>query len=66
MGETPPPRNPIDWLWHASLLLVGSVILLQLAWQWVQPILPIIVGIALVGAVIWLVAFIRRMRRDHW
>ncbi|GHG43920.1 hypothetical protein GCM10012320_08360 [Sinomonas cellulolyticus] len=66
MGDTPPRKNPIEWLWNASLLIIGSVILLTLAWQWVQPILPIIVGVAIIGIIIWLVVSIRRVRRDHW
>ena len=66
MGDTPPRRNPLEWLWHASLLLVGSVILLQLAWQWVQPIIPIIVAVLIIGSIIWLALYVRRLRRDHW
>ncbi len=61
-----PARGPFEWLWHISLLIFGSVILLNLAWGFIQPALPYIFAAILLGAIVWIALSIRRIRKDRW
>lgn len=61
-----PARGPFEWLWHISLLIFGSVILLNLAWGFIQPALPYIFAAILLGAIVWIALSIRRILKDRW
>jgi membrane protein YdbS with pleckstrin-like domain len=61
-----PMRNPFQWAFHASLLLLGAVIALNLSIAFLQPILPWIIGCLSLVAVTWIVVGIIRWRRSRW
>jgi membrane protein YdbS with pleckstrin-like domain len=61
-----PMRNPFLWVFHASLLLLGAVIALNLSVAFLQPILPWIVGCISLAALAWIVVGIVRWRRSRW
>jgi hypothetical protein len=61
-----PFMNLYEWLFRASLLLFGSVIVLNLAIVFLVPILPWIVGVLALAAIVWLVIVIVRWRRSRW
>jgi hypothetical protein len=61
-----PMRNPIAWVFHASMLLLGAVIALNLAIAYLRPILPWVVGGSLLVGITWLVVAIVRRRRSRW
>jgi hypothetical protein len=59
-------RSPIEWVFRASLLLLGAVIALNLAVAFLKPILPwVISGIGLAMATSVAVAVVR-WRRSRW
>lgn len=61
-----PARGPFEWLWHVSVLIFGSVILLSLAWSFIQPALPWIIGGAIVAGLAWIGILLWKWRRDTW
>jgi membrane protein YdbS with pleckstrin-like domain len=64
--EPSPMKNPIAWVFRASVLLLGAVIALNVAIAYLQPILPWIIGGIALAAVGWLVVAIIRWRRSRW
>jgi hypothetical protein len=59
-------KNPVARVFHASMLLVGTAIALNLAVSFLQPILPwLLAGAGLVGVTWATVAFVR-WRRSRW
>lgn len=61
-----PTRRPVDWVFRASLLLLGAVIALNLAIALLCPILPWLIGGLAVAALTWIVVAIVRWRRSKW
>lgn len=61
-----PMRNPFQLVFHASLLLLGAVIALNLSVAFLRPILPWIVGGIALIAVVWIVVGVIRWRRSRW
>lgn len=61
-----PLRSPIEWVFHASLLLLGAVIALNLTVSFLKPILPWIIGGLGLAASAWLMTIIVRWRRSRW
>lgn len=61
-----PFMNLYEWLFRASVLLFGSVIMLNLAIAFLVPILPWIVGVLMLAVVVWLVILFVRWRRSRW
>jgi membrane protein YdbS with pleckstrin-like domain len=66
MDDKKLPTSPIRWLFNASLMVLGSVIALQLAVCYIQPIWPWIVGMIALFGVIWLVIALARWRQSRW
>lgn len=64
--DTSPVRNPFQWVFRASLLLLGAVIALNLTVAFLCPLLPwIAMGIGLV-TIGWLAVTVVRWRRSRW
>lgn len=61
-----PVKNPIGWVFHASLLLLGAVIALNLAVAFLRPILPWLFGSLALAATTWVAAAVWRWRRSRW
>ena len=61
-----PVRNPIEWIFRVSVLLLGAVIALNLAIAFLRPILPWIIGGIALAATAWLVIAIVQWRRSRW
>jgi hypothetical protein len=59
-------KNPIAWVFQASVLLLGAVIALNVAIAYLRPILPWIIGSIGLAAVGWLTVAIIRWRRSRW
>ena len=59
-------RRPVDWVFRASMLLLGAVIALNLAIALLRPVLPWLIGGAVVGGVIWIVVAVVRWRQSRW
>ncbi|TDU06600.1 hypothetical protein EDD99_5163 [Streptomyces sp. 846.5] len=61
-----PMSNPFAWVFHASLLILGATIAINLTVAFLRPVLPWLVsGIALL-AVTWIAVAIVRWRRSKW
>lgn len=59
-----PLGSPFEWLFHASLLIVGTVIALNVAIASVRPILGwVVAGIIIAAATALVIATIRWNRR---
>ena len=61
-----PLGSPFEWLFHASLLIVGTVIALNVAVASVRPILGWIVGAVIIAAAAALAIAIIRWDRRRW
>ena len=61
-----PLGNPFEWLLHASLLIVGTVIALNVAIASVRPILGWIVAAIIIAAVTALAIAATRWNRRKW
>ena len=61
-----PVKNPIDWVFRASLLLLGAVIALNLVVAFLCPILPWLIGGIALAAAAWIVVAVVRWRRSKW
>jgi membrane protein YdbS with pleckstrin-like domain len=61
-----PMRNPFLRAFHASLLLLGAVIALNVSVAFLRPILPWIIGCISLVAVAWIVVGVIRWRRSRW
>lgn len=60
------PRSMLDRLFGASLIVLGSVLALHWAWALLRPLLPIIVGFAVVGFALTAIVRVARRRREYW
>ncbi len=68
-GEKKPEysvKNPFMWIFHASLLLLGAVIALNLAIAFLRPILPWLIGGVTLVAIAWIAVAVVRWRRSRW
>lgn len=65
MGDEKAPR-PVERLFRASLLMLGSVVALHLAIVYLKPILPWLIGGAALAGFIWAIAAFIRWRRSRW
>ncbi|SMD14481.1 hypothetical protein [Kibdelosporangium aridum] len=61
-----PVTNPVPWIFHTSLLLLGAVIALNLAIEFLRPIWPWLIGGFVLMAISWIVVAIVRWRRSRW
>ena len=61
-----PLGNPFEWLFHASLLIIGTVIALNVAIASVRPILGWIVAAIIIAAVTALAIAATRWNRRKW
>lgn len=59
-------KNPVGRVFHASLMLLGAVIALNLAVAFLCPILPWLIGGFALAAVTWIVIAVMRWRRSRW
>jgi membrane protein YdbS with pleckstrin-like domain len=59
-------RNPFAWIFHASVLLLGAVIALNIALAFLRPILPWLIDGAALAAIAWIAIAIVRWRRSRW
>lgn len=66
VGDKDPMRNPVEWVWRTSLLILGAVIALNLAICLIRPWLPWLGAAVLLAAAAWLTVFIVRWRRSRW
>ena len=66
MGDKSPIHQPIEWVFRASLLLLGATIALNLATVYLRPVLPWLLGGFSLALLIWLVIAIVRWRRSKW
>ena len=69
MGDEKSPFSigrPFHTVFHASLLLLGTVIALNVSLAFLRPLLPWIVGGMTVAFFGWLVVVIVRWRRSRW
>jgi hypothetical protein len=61
-----PLGSPFAWLFHTSLLILGTVLALNVAIASVRPILPWIVGGIIIAAATALVIATIRWNRRKW
>lgn len=61
-----PLKNPVGWVLHTSLTLLGAVIALNLTVVYLRPILPWLIGGAGLIAATWITVAIVRWRRSRW
>lgn len=67
MGDDKNPlRSPIEWVFRASLLLLGAVICLNLAVCFVRPLVPWIGGALVAVVIVWITVAVIRWRRSQW
>ncbi|GAA4536572.1 hypothetical protein [Amycolatopsis samaneae] len=59
-------KNPISWLLHASLVLLGASIALNLAITFLEPVVPWLVGGFGLVALVWCVVKFIQWRRSRW
>lgn len=62
----PSMSSPFIRVFHASLLLLGTVIALNLAIAWLRPVLPWLIGGAVAFAIAWTVIAVVRWRRSRY
>ena len=65
-GDPAPSRDPFRWIWRASLFIFGSVVLLNLAVAYRQPIMSWLIGAAGIALALWVVVAIIRWRQSRW
>lgn len=61
-----PMRSPVEWFWHAALLVLGAVIALNLAISFLRPILPWLIGGLVFAGVGWLAVALVQYKRNRW
>ena len=67
VGEDKRPfSGPFERVFHASVLLLGAVIALNLAVAFLRPVLPWIGGGLVVSAICWGIVATIRWRRSKW
>ena len=66
MNDKGGAKNPIAWLLHASLVLLGASIALNLAVAFLQPVVPWLACGLAVAFLGWCVVTFIRWRRSRW
>jgi hypothetical protein len=66
VGEDKHISGPFERVFHASLLLLGAVVALNLALAFLRPLLPWIAGAFIVGSLAWITVVLIRWRRMNW
>jgi len=61
-----PAKKPLDWLFHACLLILGAALALTVAVQLLACIWPWLVGIGLTIVAIVSLTVVLRWRRNRW
>lgn len=61
-----PVKSPIEWVFRASVLLLGAVIALNLAVAFLRPILPWVLGGIGLVVITWVAVAVMRWRRSRW
>lgn len=61
-----PVRNPFEWIFRASLLLLGAVVALNVAVVFLCPVLPWLIGGIALTATTWIAVAVARWRRSRW
>lgn len=59
-------KNPFGWIFHASLLLLGAVIALNMAVAFLRPILPWLFGGFALVVTAWIAVTVMRWRKSRW
>jgi amino acid transporter len=62
-GET---KNPLQQAFRASLLVLGIVVMLNLAIGYLRPIVPWLICSGAIALGIWIVIAVIRWRRSRW
>lgn len=65
-NEMGPFRNPLQWLFRASLLVLGTAFALNIAVDLLSQILPWIAGAVAIAGLAWIGAAVIRWRRSRW
>jgi hypothetical protein len=60
------PSDPFAWIFRASLLLLGTAIVLNLAVAWLRPIAPWLAAAAGLIAVAWAAVAVIQWRRSKY
>jgi hypothetical protein len=60
------PSDPFAWIFRASLLLLGTAIMLNLAVAWLRPIAPWLAGAAALIAAVWAAVAVIQWRRSRY
>lgn len=60
-----PGRDPFRSIWRASLMLFGSVVVLNLAVYYVRPLLPWLAGAGVLLVVTWVAVVLVRWWRSR-
>jgi hypothetical protein len=66
MNGNSPRKNPVEWFWHASLLILGGTIALNVAIAYLRPILPWIVAFIAFVFLGWVTVVTIRWWRSRW
>lgn len=66
MTDKDPVRRPLDWLWHGCLIVLGCVLVLNVAVTLLRPILAWIIVGAAVAFALWVLLAVMRWRRSRW
>lgn len=66
MNDKGGSRNPLAWLLHASLVMLGASVALNLAVTFLQPVVPWLIAGFAVAFVVWCVVAFIRWRRSRW
>jgi hypothetical protein len=61
-----PVKSPIEWVFRASVMLLGAVITLNLAVAFLRPILPWILGGIGLVVTTWVAVAVGRWRQSRW
>jgi membrane protein YdbS with pleckstrin-like domain len=61
-----PASGPFEWVFHASLLLLGAVITLNVTVAFLRPLLPWIAGGIALATVVGTAVMVIRWRRSKW
>jgi membrane protein YdbS with pleckstrin-like domain len=61
-----PVRNPFEWIFRASLLLLGAVVALNMAVVLLCPVLPWLIGGIALAVITWVTVAVVRWRRSRW
>ncbi|WUI02871.1 hypothetical protein OHR68_14040 [Spirillospora sp. NBC_00431] len=58
--------GPFQTVFRASLLVLGTVLALNMAVAYLQPIVPWLIGAVVIAGIVWGVVAVTRWRRSQW